>query len=295
MEVHQLAYFVAVVEEKNFTRAAARLRVAQPSVSQQIRRLERELGESLLDRTGRTVRLTAAGTALLPHARAALGALSSGRQAVDELRGLISGEVSIGITASLPVIDLPRMLTEFREHHPGIQISLTETDAAAVLDGIRTGEFDIGLASLAEPPPAEFSGRHLGTLPLVIATSTDDPLAGHHRGPLRLIEDRPLITLPRGSALRQILDTGCERAEFRPRISYQASSLPLLIELTARGLGVAVVPAWAVHTTPVLLHTIEIDDPELHGYAFLMHRANEPVSPAARAFLDLIEPELTVP
>src|SRR4051794_37700719 len=102
MELRQLAYLVAVIEEANFTRAAERVHVAQPGVSAQIRRLERELGQPLLDRSSRPVRPTAAGAAVLPYARAALAAAAGARAAVDELAGLMRGEVSIGTVTSLP-------------------------------------------------------------------------------------------------------------------------------------------------------------------------------------------------
>src|SRR4030081_153595 len=100
MELHQLEYFIAVVEEANFTRAAAKLQVAQPGVSAQIRRLERDLGQELLDRSGRSVRLTEVGAAVLPYARAALSAVAGARLAVDELAGLVRGRVAGGMGSS---------------------------------------------------------------------------------------------------------------------------------------------------------------------------------------------------
>src|SRR3954468_2339988 len=128
MELRQLEYFVTVVEEAGFTRAAARLHVAQPGVSAQIRRLERELGEDLLDRSGRTVRLTEVGAAVLPYARAALSAVSGARAAVAELTGLVRGHVTVGMVTSMSThaIDLPGLLAEFHRHHPEVGITLSE-------------------------------------------------------------------------------------------------------------------------------------------------------------------------
>src|SRR5690348_13561504 len=97
MELHQLEYFVAVAEEANFTRGAARVHVAQPGVSAQIRQLERELGEDLLDRSARAVRLTKVGAAVLPYARAALASADGARQVVAELAGLLRGHVAVGM------------------------------------------------------------------------------------------------------------------------------------------------------------------------------------------------------
>src|SRR3954469_17927387 len=110
MELRQLEYFVTVVEEAGFTRAAARLHVAQPGVSAQIRRLERELGQDLLDRSGRTVRLTEVGAAVLPYARAALDAVAGARLAVDEMTGLLRGQVAVGMLTACGSVDLFEML-----------------------------------------------------------------------------------------------------------------------------------------------------------------------------------------
>jgi DNA-binding transcriptional LysR family regulator len=109
MELRQLEYFVAVVDEANFTRAAVKVHVAQPGVSAQIRRLERELGQDLLDRSGRTVRVTQAGGVVLPYARAALAAVANARLAVDELTGLMRGRLTIGTVTSMSSDPNPRV------------------------------------------------------------------------------------------------------------------------------------------------------------------------------------------
>src|SRR4051794_16846906 len=125
MELRQLEYFVTVAEEASFTKAAARLHVAQPGVSAQIRQLERELGQPLLDRSGRAVRLTDVGAAVLPHARAALGAVASARLTVDELTGLLRGRVSVGMLTAC-ALGVPDMLADFHERHPAVEITLSE-------------------------------------------------------------------------------------------------------------------------------------------------------------------------
>src|SRR4051812_25698988 len=125
MELRQLEYFVAVVDEANFTRAAERLHVAQPGVSAQIRRLEAELGQELLDRSGRTVKLTDVGAAVLPHARDAVAAARSVREAVDALTGLVHGRVTLGMVWS-PGTDVAALLAGFHERHPGVEITLKE-------------------------------------------------------------------------------------------------------------------------------------------------------------------------
>src|SRR3954468_10215351 len=137
MELRQLEYFVTVVEEAGFTRAAARLHVAQPGVSAQIRRLERELGEELLDRSGRTVRLTEVGAAVLPYARAALGAVSGARDVVTEFTGLVRGHVTAGMVASMSphAVDPPGLLGGFSRLQPAVEVTLSEAGSGHLLDG----------------------------------------------------------------------------------------------------------------------------------------------------------------
>src|SRR5437763_8919642 len=147
MELRQLRYFVTVADEANFTRAAERLHVAQPGVSAQVRRLERELGHELLDRSGRSVRLTEVGAAVLPYARAALAAVSGARLAVDELTGLVHGHVAVGTVTSHNV-DLPGLLADFHEEHPGVEITLTEDNSDQLVAALRGGRLDAAIISL---------------------------------------------------------------------------------------------------------------------------------------------------
>src|SRR5580692_6776049 len=179
MELHQLEYFVAVAQEQNFTRAAEKLLVSQPGVSAQIRRLERELGESLLDRSGRSVRLTEAGAAVLPYARAALAAVEGAGLVVAELMGLLRGHVAIGAVTSHNV-DLPGMLAEFSRMHPQVEITLSEGNTDELIDIVDQ--------------------------PIVAAVSHHHELAAHKVISLMSLRGRPLISLPRGTGLRARLD-----------------------------------------------------------------------------------------
>src|SRR5215469_7278800 len=129
MELRQLEYFVAVADERNFTRAAAKLHVTQPGVSAQIRQLERELGHPLLDRSGRATALTEAGQAVLPFARAALGAVAGARLAADELSGLLRGHVAVGMVSQCASLDIPDLLAGYHHRHPAIEITLAESSS----------------------------------------------------------------------------------------------------------------------------------------------------------------------
>src|SRR3954470_23172758 len=145
MELRQLAYLVAVAEEASFTRAAARVSVAQPGVSAQVRQLERELGEPLLDRSGRTVRLTEVGAAVLPLARAALEAVAGMRLAVEDLTGLVHGRVAIGMIVACSSIDLTDLLAAFHVQHPGVEIVLSEDTSDRLLAALQAGQLDLAL------------------------------------------------------------------------------------------------------------------------------------------------------
>src|SRR5690349_8129456 len=155
MELRQLAYFVAVVDEAHFTRAAERLRIAQPAVSQQIRRLEVELGERLLHRDRRTVTLTPAGEALLPHARAVLAQVEHGQQAVAALRGLVTGQLRVGFVMPLPDRRVIRAIGAFGRRYPGIELTLIEDETDGLLDRLAAGDLQtafIGLGPAQQPP-----------------------------------------------------------------------------------------------------------------------------------------------
>ena len=147
MELRQLEYFVAVAEEANFTRAAQRIHVAQPAVSAQIQRLERELGQPLLDRSRRTVRLTAAGEAALPYARAALAAVADIHVAVEELTQLVRGTVAIGTVTSHSV-DMPSLLADFHADHPEVEITLSTDSSDTLIEMVRTGRLDAAIVSV---------------------------------------------------------------------------------------------------------------------------------------------------
>jgi DNA-binding transcriptional LysR family regulator len=285
MELRQLEYLVAVAEEASFTRAAARLHIAQPGVSAQIRRLERELGEELLDRMG-GVQPTAAGEAILPHARAALAAVAAIRSTVDELADLVRGRVAMGVVTSYDVPDVPALLGDFRERHPGVEITLTEANTDALVEGLLDGSLDLGLISLPAAPVDGLETHVVRQDVLVAAVGHGDPLARRRSVRVRDLRDLPLISLPRGTGLRALLDDACAAAGFRPHIALEAGDPAVLARLAARGLGVAVVPASLAAARVEELQAIPITRPELRGALALAWRAGGPASPAGRALVE---------
>ena len=146
MELRQLQYLLAVVEEQSFTKAAARLHVAQPWVSAQVRQLEAEVGQSLLDRSPSGVRPTTVGAAVVPHARAALEAVTAVSDTVDQLAGLLRGHVTVATVPSVAsgAVNLPRLLVDFHHQHPAIEIALLEDSSEQIVTALQNGLIDLG-------------------------------------------------------------------------------------------------------------------------------------------------------
>ncbi|HET8523905.1 MAG TPA: LysR family transcriptional regulator [Thermomicrobiales bacterium] len=285
MELRQFVYFVTVVEEASFTKAAAKLHVAQPGVSAQIRLLEREFGEELLDRSGRAIRPTAVGLAVLPYARAALEAVSGARLVVEELAGLTRGRVAVGTVGPSSLVDLPGLLAGFHQNHPAVEITLSEANSDQLIDAVQHGELDVALIGLATMPPRGVATQIVADIPLVAAVSHADPLAARTTIALKALQARDLISLPRGSGLRTALDAACGEAGFQPSIPFEASDPGVLVRLASRGLGVAILSASIAADHREQLHALSIVRPRLRARIGLIWSTGGPVSPAARALV----------
>lgn len=263
MELRQLQYFVTVARHGSFTRAAELLHLSQPGVSAQIRQLERELGHRLLDRSGRTVRLTRVGEAVLPHARAALAAAAAARRTAQEFDGLRRGQVRLGMVAGAALTPPPAVgtfpglattLAAFRQEHPGIDFALAEDTTAGMLGALREGRLDLAVIGL----PTATSGRvdddgwtalaglalhPVLEVPLVALCPADHPLAaGDGPLPVAALAGHALVSTPRGTGLRTALERALTEAGADPTVAVEAAAPPQLAELAAHGLGVAVLP-----------------------------------------------------
>jgi DNA-binding transcriptional LysR family regulator len=291
MELRQLEYVVAVAEEANFTRAAGRVHVAQPAVSAQIARLERELGEPLFDRGKREVRLTAAGTALLPHARAALASVAAARTAVDELGQLVRGSVAIGAVTAHDV-DLPGLLAEFHVAHPGVDISLGSDDSEALIDGIRMGRLDAAIVSISDHVPDGLAALVVTDQRIVAAVGKADPWVRRRTVAVTDLAERPVIALPPGTGIRRRFDEACAAAGVAVRVAFEATTPGALADLAERGLGVALLPEVAA-AARAGLHVLPIV-PELRGRLVFAWRADGPMSPAARVLVEMARRRLRV-
>jgi DNA-binding transcriptional LysR family regulator len=282
MEIHQLQYFVAVAEEASFTRAAARVHVAQPGVSAQVRRLEAELGQQLLDRSGRSVTLTEVGAAVLPFARAALDAVDGARLAVDQLAGLVRGQVTVGMVSGCALPALAGLLADFHTRYPGVAIALTEDDSGRLTELLRDGALDLALIGTAGPAAEGLETAVILDDALVAAVAAEDPLAARRSIAVADLRGQPLVSLPRGTGVRAALDAACAEAGFTPRIVLEASALPMVAQLAGRGLGVAILPASAAPSAA--LHVLDVT-PEARSRLELAWNPSAAHSPAAGALV----------
>ncbi|MFH8338250.1 LysR family transcriptional regulator [Streptomyces sp. AM6-12] len=282
MELRQLEYFVAVAEERNFTRAAERVHISQSGVSAQIRRLERELGAELFDRSARTVTLTVAGKAALAHARAALAAAGAVGQAVGEVSDLIRGRLTVGMVVGCTVTPLFDALAAFHRAHPGVELSLLEDNSDRLLEGVRTGAVDLALVGTAAVP-TDLEALTLVGERLVAAVPPGHPLAARPRITLSELLAHPLVCMPPGTGVRTVFDQACAARDLRPVIALQATAADAIADLAARDLAVAVLSESmaARHTDRLTARLIE--DAEAPALLALIWKGGQ--GPAVRALL----------
>lgn len=244
IELRHLRYFVAVAEELHFGRAAERLHLAQPPLSQQIRKLEEHLGYPLFARTSRSVSLTPAGEALLERARRTLRKV---QRDIDETRSIGRGEVGslhVGFAGSAMLTTLPGILSAYRNAYPRVQLQLHESFTAQVLEGLENGSLDIGI--LRDGDPSE--GLKVTTIfsePFVAVLPASHPRAAHRSLSPAALRNEPFVYFPRSAGVRAFEKalTICERYGFRPRIVQEASHWLSILRLVGAGLGVSIAPA----------------------------------------------------
>ncbi|MBM4485945.1 LysR family transcriptional regulator [Rhodococcus hoagii] len=282
MELRQLEYFVAVAEEANFTRAAARVHVSQSGISAQIRQLENDLGAPLFDRSTRVAALTVAGEAALAHARAALAAARAVRDAVDDVNQLVRGRLEVGMVTACTVTPLFDALSSFHRAHPGIDVSLREDNSDRLVDDVRAGAVDLALVGVAGAEPAGLHSFTVVRERLVAAVPGNHPLAQLSSVTLADVCAHPLVTLPPGTGIRTVLDRGCADLNCRASIALQASAPDAVADLATRGLGVAILSESMATSYPDLASRL-IADVDVEAVLALVWRPE--ISPALRELL----------
>lgn len=284
MNLTRLRYFVVVAEELHFGRAAKRLHMAQPPLSQQIRQLEQELGSDLFERTTRRVELTGAGRTLLPQARRLLAQADAVDRLMSEHRTGGAGELRLGFVDSASYEMMPRLLRAHRERHPGISFELHSMSSESQRTALLDGELDLGLAR-TRGDEAGLDHRIIIEERLFLAVSSDHRLADRASTSLSQLADESFISFSRtqSPALTSELQTMLDRAGVRYDPIIEAEEYTTIVGLVAAGEGVAVVPAAVRSFQPPNLTYVRLRDPEATSRLMLLTRNDEPLRIVTRA------------
>jgi LysR family hydrogen peroxide-inducible transcriptional activator len=245
MEVHQLRYFCAVAETGNFTRAAEREQVAQPSLSQQIMKLEEELAVRLFDRLGRSVRLTDMGQMFLPRARAILSELRAAKEEVAQRQSSVSGPISVGVIPTIAPYFMPTRIAMFSRQYPEAALSVVEDVTVRLMDRLRAGLLDMAVMAL----PAR--GHDLECYPLRTERLFAILPKGHRLGKKRSLmmkelREEPFLLLRDDHCFRETSIEICKRARMMPQVIFESGQFSSILGMVGAGLGVSIVPEMAL-------------------------------------------------
>ncbi len=287
MELRHLRYFLAVAEELNITRAARRLNMSQPPLTQQIKALEAELGVALIDRAGYRIRLTDAGRLFALEAGRILEEVRRAAQMARAAASGASGRVRVGFTESASFNPLlTSALRVFRAAYPGVEVSLEEHPSIELAAELREGRIDV---AFVRPPLREGRGLVFDLLerePLVAALPLGHPLARRRRIALRELARDTFVLYPRAvrPGLADEVVSGCEAAGFTPRVGQYAPQLSSTINLVAASLGISIVPASMRSLQPRLVVYLPLEGEPLHALLGIAYR-DEERSSAVRNFV----------
>ncbi|GAA4862560.1 transcriptional regulator CynR [Saccharopolyspora rosea] len=282
-ELRHLRYLLAVAEQANFTRAAEELHVSQPTLSQQIKQLEKSLGVRLLDRTGRSVRLTDAGATYLHYARAALRDLAAGHRAVLEVHDLTRGHLRLAMTPTFTTYLIGPLAGEFHERHPGITLDVREMTQDRIEKALLADEFDLGIGFADRHLPG-IASTELFAESLSLVVGPGHPYAGRSR-PLSAgeVTYQRLALLSADFATRDHIDAYFAEHRMRTDIAVEADSITALTEVVRRTTLATVLPDAITRDHPDL-HPVRLAPGLPTRTACLLHRESAYRSAAARAF-----------
>jgi DNA-binding transcriptional LysR family regulator len=243
MELRHLRYFVAVAEELHFGRAARRLHMAQPPLSQQIMAFETELGVKLFERTKRKVELSVAGKAMLEEARKTLVQAAAAEQSARDAHAGKAGRLKVAFVVSSSYTILPELLRRHRAAHPGIRLDLAEMTPAGQMEALDQGQLDVGLMRLPVPETCYLAARLIDEA-LVVALPRGHALAKARVVALSRLATEPFILFQRmhGPGIHDAIIGACHAAGFSPRAAHEANEMQAILGYVAGGLGVALVP-----------------------------------------------------
>jgi len=288
MDLRQLRYLVALAEEGNFTRAAANVHVAQPALSQQIRRLEDELGLALVERTTRRVALTEAGGLLVVRARRILAELEAASSELEAVRGMYTGHVTLGAMHTMGPVDLSLAVAVFAERHPNVLFTVREQSSEEMAEMLRVDELDLAFLSVTERVESHGLGLHRLVLEeLVVVLPPGHRLAQRRQLRMTDLAGEPFVSFRAGARLRELLMSAGREAAFEPRVTLESNESHRIRRLVSRGLGVAILPRSDAEGPGAEVAVVTLTEPRLERDITLAWREGRRHAPAAAEFLDL--------
>jgi DNA-binding transcriptional LysR family regulator len=285
MELRQLRYLVALADEQHFTRAAAREHIAQPALSQQIRRLEQELGIALVERTTRRVTITEAGRTLVARARRILSEVDAANAEMQALAGVRTGRVTVGTMHTMGPVDVSLALAVFHERHPGVELTVREQSSGELAEMLRDDVLDLAFLSVTERMESHELGLHqLVSEELVVVLPAEHPLAG--RGEVRMadLEDEHFIGYREGARLRELLTFAARHAGFEAQVKLESNDSERIRRMVARQMGVAILPRSDAERPGAEVAVAALTDPALRRDITLAWREGRRLGPAAAEF-----------
>jgi LysR family hydrogen peroxide-inducible transcriptional activator len=245
MEVHQLRYVCAIAETGSFSRAAEHCHVAQPSLSQQVLKLEADLGAKLFDRLGRSIRLTEAGRAFLPYARSILDQMEAARANVEDKRTDVRGSVAVGFIPTIAPYLMPACAGAFAKKYPEARLRIVEETTPVLVEALRTLAIDVAVLALPLRHK-EFEMFPLRSERVFAVLPEDHPRAAAKSLALKDLRGEPFVMLRDGHCFRGLSVAVCARARVRPRITFESDQFSSLLGMVAAGVGVTLVPEMAI-------------------------------------------------
>lgn len=286
--IKQIEGFLAVADLGNFSRAAKRLNIAQPALSQAVKDLEAELAVRLFDRTTRRVELTDAGREFRHSAAKALEELEHAVESVHELAERRRGRLRIAAPPLLATVVLPQAIAEFQKRFPGISIQLADVGTEQIVEAVRSGNADCGLGTFS---PAEDGIERVPLVrdSLMLFCDHRSSFKGATTVRWRELEDQPLITLTRDSGIRLLVEIGFEASEIALKPAYEVSQVTTAIALVEAGLGVAVLPTYALAAARYRKVAGKLlTEPNISREVVMIHATGRSISPAVSAFASVV-------
>ncbi|MFQ5988912.1 MAG: selenium metabolism-associated LysR family transcriptional regulator [Candidatus Methylomirabilales bacterium] len=289
MNLSQLKAFLAVAEDRSFSRAAEKLYLSQPAVSKQIQALEEGLGMRLFDRVGRSILLTEAGNILHDHAHIAFQTLEEARETINQLRGLQRGHLRISAASTIGTYMLPQPLGELKAQFPGIEISLAITNKARVVQQVLNHEVELGFVG---PPvePAELEMEEYLLDELVLIMAPTHRLAHEESVAVAQLAEEVFILREQGSGTREIMEEELARARVSLKKAMELGSTEAIKQAVAANLGVSIVSKFAIalEILQSRLAVARLRELDLRRQLYIVHHSGRTLSPAAQEFCSLL-------